>query len=400
MTVIANETKGNILIVDDEPENLKLLSLLLIENGYKVRAAKTGKEALSSIQFSLPDLALLDIKLPDLSGFDICKNIKSDVSTKELPVLFLSALKESNDIVYGFEVGAQDYITKPFNIKEVLARVNTHMQLYLLRKELEAKAIELKIANDKLEKEIAISQQVELMRQKNNEIAELNAAKDKFFSIIAHDLRGPFVGFLGLTSFFQNPEISFDEMKRYGELLNKSANNLFKLLENLLTWARMQRGAVEFNPNIYKLCDVVKQNEVFLNDYAAKKKIELTMQIPEPLEVYADIEMLNTILRNLISNGIKFTRIGGKVIVTAKEKDNEILISIQDFGIGMNGKILNGLFKIDQKTARPGTEKESSTGLGLLLCKEFVEKHGGKVWAESEEEKGSIFYFTLPNRYE
>lgn len=110
--------------------------------------------------------------------------------------------------------------------------------------------------------------------------------------------------------------------------------------------------------------------------------------------------MLNTILRNLISNGIKFTRIGGKVIVTAKEKDNEILISIQDFGIGMNGKILNGLFKIDQKTARPGTEKESSTGLGLLLCKEFVEKHGGKVWAESEEEKGSIFYFTLPNRSE
>ena len=400
MTVIANETKGNILIVDDEPENLKLLSLLLIENGYKVRAAKTGKEALSSIQFSLPDLALLDIKLPDLSGFDICKNIKSDVSTKELPVLFLSALKESNDIIYGFEVGAQDYITKPFNIKEVLARVNTHVQLYLLRKELEAKAIELKIANDKLEKEIAISQQVELMRQKNNEIAELNAAKDKFFSIIAHDLRGPFVGFLGLTSFFQNPEISFDEMKRYGELLNKSANNLFKLLENLLTWARMQRGAVEFNPKIYKLCDVVKQNEVVLNDNAAQKKIELTMQIPEPLEVYADLEMLNTTLRNLISNGIKFTHIGGKVIVTAIEKDTEILISIQDSGIGMNEKILNGLFKIDQKTARPGTEKESSTGLGLLLCKEFVENHGGKVWAESEEEKGSIFYFTLPKRSE
>lgn len=398
MSVVANEVKGNILIVDDEPENLKLLSLLLIENGYKVRAAKTGKEALSSIQFSLPDLAWLDIKLPDLSGFDVCKNIKSDDSTKELPVLFLSALKESNDIVYGFEVGAQDYITKPFNIKEVLARVNTHVQLYLLRKELEAKAIELKIANDKLEKEIAISQQVELMRQKNNEIAELNAAKDKFFSIIAHDLRGPFVGFLGLTSMFQNPEISIEEMKHYGELLNKSANNLFKLLENLLTWARMQRGAVEFNPQIYKLSEVVKQNEVVLNDYAAQKKIELTMQIPEQLQVFADIEMLNTILRNLISNGIKFTHIGGKVIVTAIERDAEILISIQDFGIGMNEKILNGLFKIDQKTARPGTEKESSTGLGLLLCKEFVEKHGGKVWAESEEEKGSIFYFTLPNR--
>lgn len=295
-------------------------------------------------------------------------------------------------------MGAQDYITKPFNIKEVLARVNTHVQLYLLRKELEAKAIELKIANDKLEKEIAISQQVELMRQKNNEIAELNAAKDKFFSIIAHDLRGPFVGFLGLTSMFQNPEISIEEMKHYGELLNKSANNLFKLLENLLTWARMQRGAVEFNPQIYKLSEVVKQNEVVLNDYAAQKKIELTMQIPEQLQVFADIEMLNTILRNLISNGIKFTHIGGKVIVTAIERDAEILISIQDFGIGMNEKILNGLFKIDQKTARPGTEKESSTGLGLLLCKEFVEKHGGKVWAESEEEKGSIFYFTLPNR--
>ena len=400
MTGIPNEVKGNILIVDDELDNLKLLTLLLTENGYKVRAAKTGKESLSSIHFSLPDLILLDIKLPDLSGYDVCKNIKSDESTKELPVLFLSALKESNDIILGFEVGAQDFITKPFNIKEVLARVNTHVQLYLLRKELQIKAIELKNTNEKLEREIAISHQVELMRQKNKEIAELNAAKDKFFSIIAHDLRGPFAGYLGLTAMFQNPEISFEEMKHYGELLYKSANNLFKLLENLLTWARMQRGAIEFHPQNYKLIDIVNHSEVVLYDFAAQKKIELQMQIPEKLEVFADLEMLNTILRNLISNGIKFTRSGGNVTVTAEEMENEILISVQDSGIGMNQKIFEGLFRIDQKISRPGTEMESSTGLGLLLCKEFVEKHGGKIWARTEEHKGSIFYFTLGRNFQ
>ena len=194
---------------------------------------------------------------------------------------------------------------------------------------------------------------------------------------------------------FQNPEISFEEMKHYGELLHKSANNLFKLLENLLTWARMQKGAIEFNPQNYKLIDIVTQSEVVLYDFAAQKKIELQMQIPEKLEVFADLEMLNTILRNLISNGIKFTQSGGNVTVTAEEMENEILISVQDSGIGMSQKIFEGLFRIDQKISRPGTEMESSTGLGLLLCKEFVEKHGGKIWARTEEHKGSIFYFTL-----
>jgi PAS domain S-box-containing protein len=235
----------------------------------------------------------------------------------------------------------------------------------------------------------------ETIQLQNLKLMEANASKDKLFSIIAHDLKGPFTAILGLIELMQEPNTSLDEMQTFSKMIFDSANNFFKLLENLLTWARTQRGSIEFKPENYDLFIIVSQNITFLREFANQKNIELINQIPNHIEVFVDIEMINTVFRNLISNAIKFTPRGGKIIISAEKKDNEILITIEDTGIGMNEKILNGIFKMDQRTSRPGTEKETSTGLGLLLCKEFIEKHNGKIWVESEEDKGSTFYFTL-----
>ena len=235
----------------------------------------------------------------------------------------------------------------------------------------------------------------EKIKQQNKELLDANASKDKFFSIIAHDLKGPFNGFLGLTAMMQEPDINLEEMRNIGSMLNTSANNVYRLLENLLTWARIQRGAIEFSPVIHNLSSTAIQSINILSETAKQKEIDIIESIPKHLEAFADSSMLDTIFRNLITNSIKFTKRGGKITVSAKENDIEIIIQVQDTGIGMNEKILEGLFKIDQKIARPGTERETSTGLGLLLCKEFVEIHKGKIWAISEVDKGSSFYFTL-----
>jgi len=234
----------------------------------------------------------------------------------------------------------------------------------------------------------------EVIRQ-NKELAELNASKDKFFSIIAHDLRGPFSGFLGLTQMMENDDMALEQMKQLSKLMHSSAENLFKLLENLLTWASVQKGTIEFNPKKYFLSAILNESIDVLYDFAKQKDIKIINQTPQNLEVTVDYIMLNTIIRNLISNAVKFSNRGGKVIIGAEEKNDQVLIYVKDNGVGMDEKMRNDVFKIDKKTTRKGTEKELSTGLGLLLCKEFIEKHHGKIWIESEVDKGSTFYFTL-----
>jgi signal transduction histidine kinase len=181
--------------------------------------------------------------------------------------------------------------------------------------------------------------------------------------------------------------------------MSKSANNLYRLLENLLHWSSMQQGVIHFNPETIKLLPVVDESIAMILEPAKVKGIEIHCNIPDDVVVFADTNLLQTVIRNLVSNAIKFTRKGGKVNLSAKAtSDSNIEISVHDTGIGMSQKLLGDLFKLDVKTSRKGTNGEPSTGLGLLLCNEFIEKHGGQIWAESEVGKGSTFYFTLPGR--
>ncbi|MEI6455766.1 MAG: PAS domain S-box protein [bacterium] len=237
----------------------------------------------------------------------------------------------------------------------------------------------------------------------NEQLLKINAEKDKFFSIIAHDLRSPFNVFLGFTKLLANELTSFteDETRKIALSLRNSATNLYSLLENLLEWSRIQQGLIPFNQEVICLQPVIIESSAIIMYACRKKGIEFTYDIPDNLNVFTDINMLRTVMRNLFSNAVKFTPRGGNIKVAARDTKNGMVeIYIKDTGIGMSPLLINDLFRLDTQTYRNGTDGEPSTGLGLVMCKDFIEKQGGNIWAESEEGKGSIFYFTIPHKVE
>ena len=235
--------------------------------------------------------------------------------------------------------------------------------------------------------------------QKNAEdLQALNNSKDKFFSIIAHDLRSPFTSFLGFTEILDEEfdTLPSEELKTIVTLMHRSATNLYQLLENLLEWSLFHREITKFEPTTTLLFPLVENCVSVISDGAKHKDIDVAVNIPETMEVVADTHMLLTIIRNLLTNAVKFTPRGGHVHISAlSDGEHFVKIAVKDTGIGIKADMLKKIFQIDTNNKTKGTEGEVSTGLGLILCKEFVEKHGGKIWVESEEGKGSIFYFTV-----
>ena len=238
----------------------------------------------------------------------------------------------------------------------------------------------------------------EEIRLKNNQLRLINSEKDKLFSIISHDLRSPLSAFIGLTEMMaaSNHSFSPDEMKMFAGTIHNSATNLYGLLENLLLWSGTKHGTLSFKLRNLQLLTLVKDSIITLNEVAENKNIEIICNIPADMMVYADANAFQTIVRNLTSNALKFTTKGGKITLSARSMPgNKTEIEVKDTGIGMDQEMLDKLFSIDSKINRPGTEGEPSTGLGLLLCKEFVEKHGGTIEVKSTVGQGSRFYFVV-----
>ena len=234
---------------------------------------------------------------------------------------------------------------------------------------------------------------------KTAELKELNSSKDRFFSIIAHDLKNPFNIIIGFSEIL-NEEIKANHVARineYANNINTSAIQTLRLLENLLEWASSQSGKISFNPVPISIMELLDEELKMAKDMAIAKNIELIKSYSEDATIVADRNMVKTILRNLISNAIKFTRRNGKIEVKAGIIRNQLEISVRDSGIGMTKEIMKQLFRIDADISTRGTEDEKGTGLGLFLCKDFVEKHGGKIWVESESGKGSVFSFSFPS---
>jgi signal transduction histidine kinase len=237
-----------------------------------------------------------------------------------------------------------------------------------------------------------------LLSQKNKEISNANKQKDRFFSIIAHDLRGPFSGFLGLTELLASEIDTMDkeEIQFSAAIMASSAKNLENLLESLLEWSCMEQGLIPFTPQEINLYQTTMECILISQTAAEKKEIQIQNKIKDDTIVFADNYMLHTIIRNILSNAVKFTQKGGSITIQAEKDSKNTIISITDSGIGMNAKIVENIFKLDVKTNRNGTENEPSSGLGLILCKEFIEKHGGKIRIESGENKGTTFYCSFP----
>ena len=240
--------------------------------------------------------------------------------------------------------------------------------------------------------------QIELEMQ-NEELIQINSEKDKFFSILAHDLRGPFSSFLGLTKIFSEElsEMKQEEAQELANSLKDSAANVYHLMENLLEWARIQRGLIDFQPVTVPLAGVIRKSVDYLSEQAKNKNQTIKIEIPEELFVNVDVTMLESTLRNLISNAIKFSYQGGQIMISSRVSTGTFAeTAITDHGMGMSPGLLDTLFKIDSRSGRLGTDGEPSTGLGLLLCREFIEKNGGTLSAESIEGEGSTFRFKLP----
>ncbi|MFN3316163.1 MAG: sensor histidine kinase, partial [Raineya sp.] len=221
----------------------------------------------------------------------------------------------------------------------------------------------------------------------------------KFFSIIAHDLRSPINSLLGFTNLLSNyaDAMTTDEVKKISNDLNKSLQNVLQLIEDLLTWARSQMNKVDFKPEQISVNQIIQEDLELSNILFQKKEIHLETEIQDNLQAFADADHVKFVIRNLLTNALKFTNRGGKVIIKAFEKDKMIWVQVLDNGVGIPQQIQEKMFQLDAIKSTKGTDNEKGTGLGLVLCKEFIQKNGGSIWVESKEGEGSCFTFTLKN---
>ncbi len=250
-----------------------------------------------------------------------------------------------------------------------------------------------------------ISRRSRQIKKQNEELHKLNATKDKFFSIIAHDLKSPFNAIVGFSKILieQVEKKKYEGVSRYAEIIHQSSNVAMELLMNLMDWSQSQTGRIVFNPEIFDLSELMHDVEHLFADVGKQKSIVILNEVSEKMMVYGDYDMIGIVLRNLISNAIKFTHPGGTITMKAREISSGHIVSVTDTGVGVPQNKVDKLFRIDESYSTSGTQNEKGTGLGLILCREFVEKHGGKIWVESpvknsngEETGGSTFYFTLP----
>ncbi|MBN2635001.1 MAG: hybrid sensor histidine kinase/response regulator [Prolixibacteraceae bacterium] len=364
---MVNQRKPKILIVDDVPTNIQVLGTLLAKLNCELAVAMNGKQALEVVERISPDLILLDVMMPVMNGHETCIELKSKESTRDIPVIFLSAKSESNDIVEGFKLGAVDYVTKPFIGKELLARVQTHL--------------ELKQAKQTLNEELQ--------------------SKDKFFSIISHDLRGAFGIIMSFVDLIQNNREYLSDAE-VDELLNDIANtskNTLELLENLLQWARSQTGAIRYQPENLPLSVLLKDICEQHKHIAKAKDIELVTKSDNQHIVMADKNMIKLILRNLLVNALKYTNKNGRIELISDYQDDMIKVTVSDTGIGMEQQKIRNLFSLDTKVSTQGTANEQGYGLGLILTKEFIRINSGNIGVESQPGFGTKIWITLPKNY-
>jgi two-component system, sensor histidine kinase and response regulator len=371
--------KPKILIVDDKPENLYALNKLLLQHlNVEVIQALSGIEALNLILAHDFCLAIVDIQMPEMDGYELVEFLRSNKDTATLPVIFVSAIySDEYHHRKGYEAGAVDFMSKPFVPEILLSKVKVFIELYHQR---------------------------QALQQANLALTALNADKDKFFSIISHDLRSPFTALMGNAEFMLQTlnTLSQQDILEMVQAIYQQSKNLHNLLDNLLTWAQLQRTeGMHSHFETIELGDLVQEMVTVLAPNAAKKEINLNNTITDPCQVQADRRMLETVIRNLTGNAIKFTPRGGQVMLAlecngSESRPGQVTVSVRDSGVGMSQADLAKLFRIDATHSTRGTEREPGSGLGLTICKEMVERNGGQIWVESALGQGTTVEFTLP----
>lgn len=372
MNMEINPSEYKILIVDDVMSNVLLLKVLLTNEKFAIATASNGRQALEQVEKENPDLVLLDVMMPDMSGFEVAQHLKSNPQTAEIPIIFLTALNSTADIVKGFQVGANDFISKPFNKEELIIRVTHQISLVAAKR---------------------------LILSKTEELQRTIAGRDKLYSVIAHDLRSP-MGSIKVVLNMLILNLPFEkigaEMYELLTMANQTTEDVFSLLDNLLKWTKSQIGKLNV---VYQDVDLVEVTDGVIEIFsmvASLKKIRIREMKPERMMVNADIDMLKTVVRNLLSNAIKFSKENSEILVKMEEVNGMAVVSVQDHGCGISEEGQKKLLHADTHFSTFGTNNEEGSGLGLLLCKDFVVKNGGKLWFTSKEGEGSIFSFSIP----
>ncbi|MCU0542298.1 MAG: response regulator [Oscillatoriaceae cyanobacterium Prado104] len=387
---------ANILIVDDTPESLLLLSETLSKQGYKVRGAVKGKMGIKAAQSAPPDLILLDIKMPDINGYEVCQMLKSDPKTQEIPVIFLSALDDVGDKVKGFQLGGADYITKPFQIEEVLARVKNQLLIRQLNKQLLAQSEQLQVQNRQLQQEI-------IERRKAEAAAEAaSQAKSEFVANMSHELRTPLNAILGFTQIMKRELLSSEQLE-YLEIINRNSSHLLGLIDDVLELSKIEAGRQVLNESSFDFYAFLDALEEIFQIQAEQKGLYILFQVAPgvPQYIKTDQQKLRCCLINLIGNAIKFTDRGRiDVKISCKESPIKSLncwflhLEISDTGCGIDAAEIDNIFCAFSQ-AKPGRKHLGGAGLGLAIAQRFVQIMGGEITVSSQLNLGTTFKFDI-----
>ncbi|MCP4349487.1 MAG: hybrid sensor histidine kinase/response regulator [Desulfobacterales bacterium] len=337
----ALEQKPFILIVDDIPENLQVLGNILDSKGYHFTPATNGRHALKIVEKRLPDLILLDIMMPEMDGYEVCKILKDSSRSKDVPVIFLTAKTETDDIIRGFELGAVDYITKPFNATELLIRIKTHLEI-------------LKVSNERKE----------------------------LLHVLCHDLANPFASIVSALGIIKD----YTGFERIKEHLVAAAVNGLKIIELVRAIRALEENKTELELKPVNLKKAIDSSMFMLKQKFVEKDIELIADVHEKLEVLAEeTSLINSVINNIFTNAVKFSYPGSKINVRTIQEDDMVIISIRDFGVGMSKELQRDVFDMRKNTTRNGTKGETGTGFGMPLVKKFIHAYGGNLGISSTE---------------
>lgn len=370
-----NRSEYKILIVDDVVSNVLLLKILLTNEKFQVCTANNGTTCIEMARSEHPDLILLDVMMPDISGFDTAVILKKDETTKEIPIIFLTALNTPADLVHGFQVGANDFLTKPFNKEELVMRVMQQISLVAAKR---------------------------IIEKQNAELRATLSNRDKMYSVIAHDLRSPMASIrmvLNLLVQSTTAETVGEETYMLLDQANRESEEVHDLLDNLLKWTKSQTGRLSVVMQDLDLNDIIPGVVDIFEMIAQTKNIKLDLQRSDDnLIVHADNDMLKTVVRNFMSNAIKFSPEGSSIEIVMKKEGDYAKVSVSDHGVGIAADRLETIFHKGDTTY--GTGGEEGSGLGLQLCQDFATKIGGECQVESTEGQGSTFSVLIPLKKE
>jgi signal transduction histidine kinase len=375
---------ASILVVDDTPANLQVLAGMLKDRGYKVRPVPSGKLALLAARYNPPDLILLDIHMPEMNGYEVCEHLKADDNLKGIPIIFISALTEQLNKVKAFAIGGVDYLTKPFQMEELHARVETHLKLRRLQIELEETNVRLAKAND-------------VLRRKQQELSDLHHRKDEFLAMLSHELRTPLAPILSAVDLLRLQKNENHLQQQARTIIERQVTQLTRMVDDLMEVSRITTGRVQLRHDRVVVSGIVERAVETARPLMDQRGHELKVSLPpQPIWLNADAARLEQVVVNLLTNAAKYTDEGGRIWLTVQQEGDECVLRLRDTGVGIAQELLPRIFDLFTQAERSLDRSQGGLGIGLALVQRLVEMHRGSVEVHSTLGQGSEFVVRLP----